>query len=138
MTPQDQEFLHDPANGTQGDCIRAVIASLLDLPIAQVPHFAQDERVEVFGFYTQLDEFLEQHGYDMAWNASPIYHLKKGMAIYHCISGPSPRDETVHHAVVGRNCHVFFDPHPSRLGLGGDPQHWRHSFLCRLVPQKSR
>ena len=31
--------VHDPANGQIGDCHRACVASLLDLPVDDVPHF---------------------------------------------------------------------------------------------------
>lgn len=33
-----QHFLHDPENGVYGDCWRATVASLLRLPIEEVPH----------------------------------------------------------------------------------------------------
>lgn len=40
MTPVDSIIaVHDPENGQIGDCHRACIASLLDLPILDVPHF---------------------------------------------------------------------------------------------------
>jgi hypothetical protein len=42
MKPVDQEFVHRPDIGQHGDCQRAVIASLLELPITEVPHFLQD------------------------------------------------------------------------------------------------
>lgn len=42
MIQQKQLFLHDPTNGVYGDCFRTVIASLLDLPAAEAPHFNAD------------------------------------------------------------------------------------------------
>lgn len=39
MTPIKQRFYHDPENGVYGDCHRAALASLLDLPLDAVPHF---------------------------------------------------------------------------------------------------
>lgn len=44
MTPVDQTILHDPDAGLYGDCQRAVIASLLDLPIDSVPNFSAGGR----------------------------------------------------------------------------------------------
>ena len=42
MTPQLQTVnWHRPARGEYGDCFRACLASIMDLPIAVVPHFAQ-------------------------------------------------------------------------------------------------
>ncbi len=39
MIPLMQRNHHDPANGIYGDCHRAAIASLLELPMDDVPHF---------------------------------------------------------------------------------------------------
>lgn len=115
-----------------GDCQRAVIASLLDLPIAEVPHFLAESDRTAFGFYSMIEDFLAERGFEMAWNAMPIYHLNKaGEDVYHQISGPSPRGEGIWHAVVGLNGAIAHDPHPSRDGLAGDPKQWKYSFLNR-------
>lgn len=49
MTPVDQTILHDPQTGAIGNCMQAAIASLLDLPLDAVPHFAalSEEPAEV-------------------------------------------------------------------------------------------
>jgi hypothetical protein len=39
MIPLQQRNRHDPANGIYGDCHRAAVASLLELPLDEVPHF---------------------------------------------------------------------------------------------------
>lgn len=132
MLPQDQEVLHDPTKGIFGDCARAVIASLLEQPISSVPNFAQLADNNALGFYGLIDKFLAKHGYYMQWNRNPIYVLKPGVAIYHYISGRSPRGKDGWHAVVGLNGKLSFDPHPSRAGLAGDPSEWRHSFLVPM------
>ena len=41
MTPDICQVKHDPPN-SYGDCIRACVASLLDLPTLDVPHFVRD------------------------------------------------------------------------------------------------
>lgn len=41
MIPVKQTFRHDPASGSYGDCMRAAIASVLELPIGEVPHFGE-------------------------------------------------------------------------------------------------
>lgn len=129
MTPKDQEFL--AVDGLPGDCQRAVIASLLDLPISEVPHFLAQSDKSAWGFYCLIEEFLESRGYEMAWNAMPAYHLEPGQDVFHQISGPSPRGNGLFHAVVGLNGEIVHDPHPSRAGLAGDPKEWKHSFLLR-------
>lgn len=41
MKPTKQTVLHDPANGKHGNCLSAVLASLLHLPIEDVPVFSE-------------------------------------------------------------------------------------------------
>lgn len=129
MIPQDQEFL--AVGGKPGDCARAVVASLLELPIVQVPHFLAISDQTAFGFYSLIEDFLEARGFTMNWQSNPIYHLKEGEDVYHWISGPSPRGNGLFHAVVGVNGEIAHDPHPSRSGLAGEPKDWGHSFLAK-------
>jgi len=133
MTPVDQEFIHDPANGQYGDCQRAVIASLLDLPIADVPHFTKESNGDAVKFWEMLQVFCGKHGYAYlqvpAKSGSAFYGLDTG--VYHEISGPSPRGNGTFHAVVGFDGEIVFDPHPSRAGLAGDPCEWDYSYLVK-------
>lgn len=131
MKPVDQEFIHDPSIGQYGDCQRAVIATLLDLPISEVPHFLRDAEGDPTIYWESLQAFVRQHGY--AYLTVPA---KTGCAfygddgpIYHEISGPSPRGNGVSHAVVGCNGEIVFDPHPSKAGLAGKPEDWEHAYL---------
>lgn len=135
MTPQDQLVLHDAEAGQQGDCMRAVLSSLLDIDINTVPNFAQLSSGPV-KFYGLIDLFLEKYGYELLAYNTPDRMLREGLDVYHCISGVSPRDSTLFHAVVGLNGKVYFDPHPSRAGLAGDPKTWIHSFLYPLYPDR--
>lgn len=140
MTPVKQEFLHDPSNGVYGDCQRAVIASLLDLPIQEVPHFLGESKNDSIGYWGLLQDFLRSKGY--AWLVVPP---KSGAAffgaeyesIYHEISGPSPRGNGVTHAVVGCDGQIVFDPHPSNAGLAGDPSEWEHAYLVKTCEGKN-
>lgn len=131
MKPADQEFLHKPEEGQYGDCQRAVIASLLDLPISEVPHFLQLAKGDPVEYWTGIQRFLATKGF--AWLTVPaksgaaFYGSENG--VYHEISGPSPRGNGTQHAVVGLDGEIVFDPHPSRAGLTGDPSEWEHSYL---------
>jgi len=133
MTPVTQEFLHKPEIGQYGDCQRAVIASLLDLPIEKVPHFLQDANGDSNQYWQNLQKFLLGRGF--VWltvNAREwAFHGVNGedTKIYHEIAGPSPRCGGVSHAVVGCNGKIVFDPHPTALGLIGDMKDWGFSFL---------
>ena len=135
MIPVDQEFMNRPEINQHGDCQRAVIASLLELPIADVPHFLQVAGGDPGLFWEGLQSFCRKHGY--AYLTVPA---KAGLAfygdygdVYHEISGPSPRGNGVFHAVVGCNGEIAFDPHPSRAGLTGDSADWEYSYLVRAA-----
>lgn len=129
MNPVDQEFLHNPSAGVEGDCFRAVIASLLELPISDVPHFAQLSK-GVTDFWELAYDFLDSKGYEYVPSKLP----PAGALEFHAMSGPSPRGNGSHHGVVGRNGEVAHDPHPSRAGLAGRPGDWRMGYL---VPKEA-
>lgn len=134
MTPVDQRVLHDPERGLYGDCMTAVIASLLDLPYEAVPHFTQLSRNEPSEFWELLQKFLLTQGVQLlqvpAMAGSGFWGSEAN--IYHEIAGPSPRGSGVYHAVVGCNGHIVHDPHPSRAGLAGDPSEWTCSYLVKI------
>lgn len=107
MTPYTQTiFVNDP-RGIPGDCMRTAVASLLDLPVEAVPHFA----------------LFDAPG---AWyNAFALWIGGKGLRIKaHAerdVNGPclaigmSPRN--VEHVVVWGPEGLLHDPHPSRQGI---------------------
>jgi hypothetical protein len=131
VTPQTQEFIHAPDIGQHGDCQRAVIASLLDLPISSVPHFLQVADGDPTIYWETLQTFVRTHGFaylTMPARAGQAFFGDEG-DVFHEISGPSPRGNGVRHAVVGCNGEIVFDPHPSRAGLAGDPATWEHAYL---------
>ena len=131
MKPVDQEFVHLPEIGQLGDCQRAVIASLLELPISEVPHFLQDANGDPSDYWDSIQGFLASRGlaYMHVPARSGTAFFGEGVDVYHEISGPSPRGGGVMHAVVGRNGVIVHDPHPSKAGLAGDPSEWEHAFI---------
>ncbi len=140
MKPVDQEYVHAPEIGQHGDCQRAVIASLLELPISEVPHFLQEAKGDPVGFFEGLQSFCRSRG--LAYLTVPA---KSGAAffgaddgVYHEISGPSPRGNGITHAVVGRDGQVVFDPHPSRAGLLGDFTQWEFSYLVNICNKDTK
>lgn len=133
MKPVDQEFIHAPEQGLIGDCQRAVIASLLELPIGEVPHFMKDSNGDAANFWERIQVFCRSHGY-----AYLVIPARSGGAffgddgdVFHEISGPSPRGNGITHAVVGCNGQIVFDPHPSRAGLAGDSSQWEYGYLVK-------
>lgn len=139
MTPVKQEFLHDPANGSFGDCQRAVIASLMDLPISEVPHFYEISKGDSDDFFTAIQDFLNPRGYAYLTvsRGGGILFGEVG-AVYHEILGQSPRDPRVLHCVVGMNGHIVHDPHPDNAGLAGDPSTWQYSYIVKTNLTKNK
>lgn len=141
MKPVDQVCLHNPEENVAGDCFRAVIASLLELPIERVPHFSHDyfTNPDKTIWIERLQDFLAGFGYfyiQYSWNETS---MKKWMEesrisspIYHEICDISPRFPTVCHSVVGCNGVVVHDPHPSKLGLPNVTSERVFGFLMKL------
>lgn len=126
MIPVDQEFLHDKEAGVEGDCFRAVVASILERPIAEVPHFADLTKGQgAREFWGAVYEWLEGQGYEYV----PTKVAPAGALAYHSITGPSPRGNGTYHAVVGLNNEVVHDPHPSRSGITGCANGWDFGYI---------
>jgi hypothetical protein len=124
MIPVDQEFLHSTEpDGERGDCFRACVASLLDVPREYVPHFmsrALEDR-----WFEELQSFLRPRELVYVRMGSEfLAWIPKGSHPLVIASGPSPRGP-YRHAVVGElsweGYRTVHDPHPSRAGLAGDP-----------------
>ncbi len=133
MKPVDQEFMHDPANGVEGDCFRAVLASILERPIAEVPHFAAMTKI-ASDFWEHVYTWLEAQGYQYYPGKNP----PAGALEYHALSGPSPRTKGGFHATVGRAGQVAHDPHPSRDGITGDPAAWYYGYLIPISKEAAQ
>lgn len=125
MTPIDQTiFGGDNSNPMlRGNCMQAAFASLLNLPLDQVPHFVAhgDE------WRKTVDEWLTARG---LWYLPVAVELLGGacwprhLNTLCLLSGDSPRGN-FQHMVVGRIrfdagewfAEMVHDPHPSRAGL---------------------
>lgn len=73
MTPVTCQVKHDPENGTYGDCLRACVATMLDLGSSDVPHFYHDGCDAETGM-TRVREWLATRGY------APFYTAYDGAA----------------------------------------------------------
>jgi len=121
MIPVNQTI----CNFQTGDCFRACAASILEMPIAQVPNFMENgeegwsQRIDEFTMATRIllfdidvsennNEFLES-----------LYAVFKD--VYLIATGKSPRDNSKLHAVVWRNEETVHDPHPDKSGIQGSP-----------------
>jgi hypothetical protein len=114
---------HTEGEGTiPGDCFRACVASLFDLPTADVPHFVADPRGAHVWFWA-LNEWLDTKGMQaVIYDGFPCFVPNGGFLAIG--SGKSPRG-TFSHACIFRVDYgppeLIHDPHPSRAGLDGKP-----------------
>jgi hypothetical protein len=112
VTPQRQTiFTADHPKG-YGNCQSAAMASVLDLPIAEVIDTTSDE-VRDNGFWKPISDWLKARGMKMV-NVNPSNPLLVGA--YSIGYGKSPRGN-FNHAVVCKNGVMVFDPHPSDDGV---------------------
>ncbi len=115
MIPKPQTILHDPENGKFGNCFSAVIASLLHLSVDEVPVFSNDR------WQIELNAWLKPYGLAyINFELAAFSQALKDFGIQGChheVAGPSPRSTDVHHACVGYDSELVFDPHPGRAGL---------------------
>lgn len=148
MIPVTQTSFYDPdapPDKQRGNCLTAVVASLLELPIEAVPNFVQDhvDHAESeddddgdWNWWTRLHRFVAEQGYQMCylspvdkpdWTGSPEnWFPVPEPGEYYTVSGKSPRDPRIHHIVIHRDGEMVWDPHPDRTGITSveDGYHW--------------
>jgi hypothetical protein len=109
LTPVDQTVV-DPVTG---DCLRACVASLTGLRLAEVPDFAA---LDLSGedWWDALLLTLRRRGLRLEAVEDPAD--EPGLSL---VTGPSPRFDGAWHAVVHRGPGLAHDPHPSRAGVRG-------------------
>ncbi len=104
MKPVDQTIFGAP----QGNCLPACIASILEYPLEEVPHFGDTTWVAT------LAVWLAPRGLYPIIATLPNDDWRP--AGFHILAGKSPRGDFLH-AVVARGAEIVHDPHPSRAGL---------------------
>lgn len=117
MIPITQTELYDPTRPNhRGNCWQTVIASILDLPLDEVPHFVQDE-VDHPGdgdwdWWVRTCRWLNAHDLRLV-----MVDVATCRDEYVLATGPSPRGNGVFHVVIYRDGAMVHDPHPDRSGL---------------------
>lgn len=114
MKPVNQNLFRDESE--HGNCVPACIASILELPLEAVPHFAS-----VHGpyFMKQMRKWFEDQGMGLCYlNGGGNVFFSAAHSI---ATGKSPRGDFLH-SVVWKGRQMAHDPHPSRAGLVGTPQ----------------
>lgn len=139
MTPVVCRVKHDPDNGSYGDCMRACIASLLDLDAEAVPHFA-DNGVNGETALQAMREFLAMHGYVpfmmYADGVAPLEDVFEFMAaknpgvhyVLFCNAGGAD------HVVICKDDKKVHDPswYPLRIDGPNSGGYWAAMVLAKL------
>lgn len=126
MTPVTQDKF-----GLEGNCMAACIASIFDLPLSEVPNFAEGNGNGQW--FAKLWNFCRARGFEVIpWYCDGVNpqtgesfekpldfenlpeHLQ-GCYPYYLQCGPAARGWS--HATVGWMGGVIHDPHPSRASL---------------------
>lgn len=121
MKPVFQTVIdHNPSEGRIGDCFRACLASLLELPIDDVP--APEAYDNAAAWWRVYRDWLRARGLAILTHTEDEaiwrdWFVRTQGDVYHIASGPSPRHPGTDHSVVMRNDVMVHDPHPSGVGL---------------------
>jgi hypothetical protein len=110
MKPVDQTILAPP----DGNCFAACLASILEMPLAEVPNYKSDQWV------TEFNAWLKPRGLALLTITLPegIENMSQDERRYflpgYCIlAAQSPRYDCLH-AVVVHDGEIVHDPHPER------------------------
>lgn len=139
MTPVHQEFYaryegEKPGPGVYGDCFRAALASLLDLALHEVPHFAKDADGDVPGFWCCVNQWLSERGQALILARGVDFKMpqRMGMApVFHLILADC--EDGDFHALVGLSGRVVFDPAPSEPILATKPEDLVYGFVVNAA-----
>lgn len=131
MIPVEQERFFDEAKGERGDCLAACLASLLELDLGSVPHFAgMGER-----WHLELTAWLGARGWLLgsAWHTiseddrTRLDGYSQGYWLAGVTSLRTRSDgSNISHLVVMLDGEIAWDPHPARGAghLGFDGTGW--------------
>lgn len=134
MIPVAQTIFTAP----KGDCFRACVASIFELPIDAVPHFFETSAGDHMWTQEQWDavrSFAERHDTEAHWvdpdtEQSEVAKLVES-GLHYVAFGPSPSTPLGHCVVMHKGEYVH-DPSHGRF-LGGEP--WLY-VLFNLVEVK--
>lgn len=109
MTPVTQTILDTDDPARQGNCLQAAIASILDLPLDDVPHFVQQHEDGAGDWLDLTCAWLAERGLVLRLTQTP----RPGE--HYLIFGRTERGTS--HVAIYRDGHMVHDPHPSGAGL---------------------
>lgn len=122
ITYQKQTRLHSPENNIFGNCMMTCYANILGIDVESCPRIeylfdykCHDEKTTFW--WDVVQHFLSKYGY-----GSRIIQVGEESKLpvdeFYFVIGKTNRfDGKVNHMVIYRNGELFFDPHPTGLGL---------------------
>jgi hypothetical protein len=108
MIPVDQTTVAVTTGEEAGDCLRAALASVFEVPLLAIPHFVADPSDE---WNLRMSEWFLSRGLH-------LFDFPAGDVVApepHVASGPGPRG--FEHSCVYAGDVLVHDPHPARAGL---------------------
>lgn len=139
MIPVHCRVRHDPEAGTYGDCVRACIASILELDAEAVPHFYHDNCDPVTGHNRMVDWLASvgyvpfSIGYEGCYALDEILEFNSDMnATAHYILAGSTGEGN--HVVVCQGGRVAHNPAWYGCALVGptDVGQWQITVIARV------
>lgn len=145
MKPVLQSILgYDKEAGVHGDCFRACVASVLELSLEEVPHFAALPRKQTpagaIDWWEQFQEWLMERGLYAVEVHLGKHVLSPLPEVWCIVTGKSPRGDYAHCCVGRWNgplCDLIHDPSGSKLFFSeAGPKHVL--FFAALNPEQRR
>jgi len=118
MNRIEQTKLHDPPD-TNGNCLRATVASILEVEIGDLP--AWEEMPKTMWWYAYIVGLRVMGWTVLQWAEPPDPDDYDGPDVW-LASAKSPRHEGVNHAVVWGPDGLVWDPYPDGDGFEGEPE----------------
>lgn len=139
---QTQKYRHRPEEGTIGDCFPTCLASLLEIPRDDVPHFFEDWEGDPVPQWDHVDTWLrEEHGvmlFKLTFNGAEIsidtllnFVSQHQPGYRYMLSGISRN--AVNHVVICKNGKIDHDPSIDQSGVIG-PSPDGHYWIEFLMP----
>lgn len=137
MKPVFGKVAHDTVSGVVGDCYRAAIASLMELPLWVVPHVYEDPTADPDRQLAAFKNWLGLRGITLIQvkypGDTPLEFVLTSMHVmspnvFHLLSGTSVNN--VGHVVVCLNAEIVHNPTPGATLTGPlSNGYWEVEFL---------
>lgn len=115
MIPITQTIKSDIEKGIHGNCFASCLASIMEIPLSEVPEF-QNMGTD---WFPKLWDFLLEHGYEFygTGKKEDVEKYNKGIDGFYIVNGESPRGFARGHSVVYYKGEFVHDPYPDGKGL---------------------